>query len=204
MDAGSSSSITMRLSDTAEAPKAAPVFAPGASGADSPIDAALDAALGLPNPGTAAAAAPTPTTLDRPQQGEEATTITPSSKLGSSNPMSINLDSKVLPTGNQAADKQNSSSSSSDYGRGSSSSSKGPTVTGVRGSSSGGGGGSPARALDFRPGSITMQQVAGEAGKQALQLLEVLVRVAVFVVKYTLKAFIWLVKLIGQYVSNTN
>lgn len=196
----------MLLSDTAEAPNAAPVFAPGASGgADSPVDAALDAALALPHLGTAAAAALTPTTLDRPQQREAATIITPSSKLGSSSDMSVNLDSRVLPIGKQAADKQDSSSSSSDYGRGSSSS-KGSDTTGVRGSSSsgGGGGGSAAGALDWQPGSISVQQVAGEAGKLGLQLLEVLVRVAVFVVKYTLKAFISLVKLIAQYVSNTN
>jgi hypothetical protein len=126
--------------------------------------------------------------------------------------MSVNLDSRVLPTGKQAAGTQDDSSSS-----GSSSGSKGTTsatnaskggsaTTGVRGSSSNGGGGSAAAgALDWQAGgSITLQQVAGEAGKLGLQLLEVLVRVAVFVVKYTLKAFIWLVKLIAQYVSNTN
>lgn len=173
----------MRLmSDTGEAPTAA---------SDSPLDAALDAALALPHPGTAAAAAPT-------------TATTPPS---SSSQMSVNLDSRVLPTGKQAADAQDSSSSGSSKGTAATNASRGSSATtGVRSSSSSGGGGSAAAgALDWQAGgSITLQQVAGEAGKLGLQLLEVLVRVAVFVVKYTLKAFIWLVKLIAQYVSNTN
>jgi uncharacterized membrane protein len=54
---------------------------------------------------------------------------------------------------------------------------------------------------DWQPGSIKVQQVLTEAGKLGLQLLEVVVRIAVFVIKYTLKAFIWLVKAIGQAVQ---
>lgn len=115
--------------------------------------------------------------------------VVPSGGLDSSN-MSVNLDGRG-PTGNKlaargAAAPTNDTDSSS---RGSSR---------VRATAGNGG---ALNVFSPQPGSITLGQVVAEAGRLGLSLLEVLVRVAVFVVKYTLKAFIWLVKAIGQWAT---
>lgn len=116
----------------------------------------------------------------------------PSAKLDSSN-MSINLDGRVSPTGKTAAGTATPSSKGSTGTSDAKASSKASNVVGGTGNA-----GTLNALADWQPGSITVQQVLTEAGKLGLQLLEVVVRIAVFVIKYTLKAFIWLVKAIGQ------
>jgi hypothetical protein len=119
--------------------------------------------------------------------------------------MSINLDSKLAGTGKAADASSSKSSSSKDGSKGTGSQgSKGPSSAGTGVGNSAGTAGALDAFSDWQPGSITLEQVAKEAGKLGLQLLEVVVRISVFLIKYTLQAFIWLVKLIAQYISSAN
>jgi hypothetical protein len=116
--------------------------------------------------------------------------------------MSVNLDGKLAGTGKAAVV---SSSSSKDGSKAAGSQgSKGTSSAGTGVGTSAGSAGALDAFSDWQPGSITLEQVAKEAGKLSLQLLEVVVRIGVFVIKYTLQAFIWLVKLIAQYISSAN
>lgn len=185
----------MHLTDTALV-TASPVES--VSGADAPLDAAFDAVL-TPAAGGAVPAAAAPTTLEKSQD------VTPSSKLDSSN-MSINLDSKgVTPSKGSASPSKATAPTSKDSSKDSGSKgSKGSSSAGTGVGNTAGTAGALNALTDWQPGSITLEQVGTEAGKLALQLLEVVVRIGVFLIKYTLKAFIWLVKAIAQYVSASN
>lgn len=183
--------LAMQVSEVALVP-ASPVER--ATGADAPLGAAFDAVLAPRAAGDVPAAA-APSTLDRPQG------VVPSGQLDSSN-MSVNLDSKLAGTGKAAVV---SSSSSKDGSKAAGSQgSKGTSSAGTGVGTSAGSAGALDAFSDWQPGSITLEQVAKEAGKLSLQLLEVVVRIGVFVIKYTLQAFIWLVKLIAQYISSAN
>lgn len=134
------------------------------------IDAAFDAAL---NPAGGVPAVPS--TLERPQK------LKAGSELDSGT-MSVNLDGRLPAAGSASKAATGSGTSAATASSGSSSS---PAFNGASGS-------------EWQPGSLTVGQVLSVTGQLALQLLELLVRGAAFVIKYTLKAFIWLVKLIGQ------
>lgn len=184
----------MQLAEIALVP-ASPVER--ASGADATLGAAFDAVL-APRAADAVPAAAAPSTLDLPQG------VTPSGRLDSSN-MSINLDSKLAGTGkadDASSSKDGKTSSKSSISKYAGSKGTGGAGTGV--ASSAGTAGALDAFGDLQPGSITLEQVAKEAGKLGLQLLEVAVRIAVFLIKYTLQAFIWLVKLIAKYISSAN
>jgi len=137
------------------------------------IDAAFDAAL---NPAGDVPAVPS--TLERPQD------VKAGSELDSDT-MSVNLDGR-LPAAGPASKTASSAAPGANAASGSSSPAH---------SFAGRGG---ASGSDWQPGSLTVGQVLSVTGQLALQLLEVLVRGAAFVIKYTLKTFIWLVKLVGQ------
>jgi hypothetical protein len=104
--------------------------------------------------------------------------VTPAAELDSSI-NSINLDGTITPTGRPAAPAPGSSKQPSQ----------------------------PAAAAPATPsvittgddlGSITLGQVLSVSGQVALQVLQVVVRVAAVAIKYALQAFICLVKLIAQ------